>query len=428
MSGTMNIHPSATHDWALVLAGGQGRRIAHLTRTGTGVSVPKQFCSLGPGCSLAHAALRRASIVAPPERTLVVVTERHRTWWRALRDALPADNVLVQPEQRGTGIGILHPLLDVLRRDPAASLAILPSDHYFRDESGIADGLRTAMQLTRKHPGEILLLGFEPEEADPDLGYIVPAAAYDGNLFAVDAFVEKPGADRARGLVREGALCNSFIVASDAHALLALFERHCPAVVERLRQAAGSPRDSDVAREALARLFREIPSIDFSTDVIAKEVGHLRVLRLPPCGWSDLGTPARLERVLLRHGHSIDAAPHAPPAMRGHLDLAARARRGIRVTTDDTPHEVARNSTTMCHRSPEIPMQTANAVLDEIQEMFDRIDENGDGCISYEEYASLMLEMDHDQSGSALRASFDAIDADRDGRVSFGEFRAWVAR
>jgi Ca2+-binding EF-hand superfamily protein len=70
-------------------------------------------------------------------------------------------------------------------------------------------------------------------------------------------------------------------------------------------------------------------------------------------------------------------------------------------------------------------MQVADFVQDEIEEMFDRIDENGDRSISFEEFASLMLEMDRAKSESALRVSFEAIDKDHDGQVSFDEFRAW---
>ena len=44
-----------SHDWVLILAGGRGRRLQHLTGTASGVLVPKQFCSLGRGPSLFHA-------------------------------------------------------------------------------------------------------------------------------------------------------------------------------------------------------------------------------------------------------------------------------------------------------------------------------------------------------------------------------------
>jgi Ca2+-binding EF-hand superfamily protein len=70
-------------------------------------------------------------------------------------------------------------------------------------------------------------------------------------------------------------------------------------------------------------------------------------------------------------------------------------------------------------------MQIAHFAQDEIEETFDRIDEDGDRNISFEEFARLMREMDHGKSDPALRVSFEAIDQDRDGRVSFDEFRAW---
>jgi len=70
-------------------------------------------------------------------------------------------------------------------------------------------------------------------------------------------------------------------------------------------------------------------------------------------------------------------------------------------------------------------MKGTDPVLDEVEEMFERIDLDGDQSIGFEEFAKIMREIDHTRSASALRARFDAIDANRDGRVSFEEFRAW---
>jgi Ca2+-binding EF-hand superfamily protein len=63
---------------------------------------------------------------------------------------------------------------------------------------------------------------------------------------------------------------------------------------------------------------------------------------------------------------------------------------------------------------------------DELEEMFDRIDENGDGRISFDEFSSLMREMDHAKTDTELRANFAVIDSDRDGCVSFEEFCRWI--
>ena len=73
-------------------------------------------------------------------------------------------------------------------------------------------------------------------------------------------------------------------------------------------------------------------------------------------------------------------------------------------------------------------MQIASYVKAEVEEMFDRIDENGDRSISFDEFAALLRKMNHDRSDTELWASFNAVDTDRDGLVSFDEFCAWVTR
>lgn len=72
-------------------------------------------------------------------------------------------------------------------------------------------------------------------------------------------------------------------------------------------------------------------------------------------------------------------------------------------------------------------MLNIRTAKDDIDEMFERVDENGDRRISFDEYASLMLEIDHTRSACELHASFDKIDTDRDGWVSPAEFRAWCS-
>jgi Ca2+-binding EF-hand superfamily protein len=70
-------------------------------------------------------------------------------------------------------------------------------------------------------------------------------------------------------------------------------------------------------------------------------------------------------------------------------------------------------------------MRGPDTLLDEIEEMFARIDEDGDRIINYEEFTRLMRAMDRTRPAASLRDCFDAIDADHDGRVNFEEFRAW---
>jgi mannose-1-phosphate guanylyltransferase len=315
---------SAGHTWALVLAAGEGSRLQALTTTASGMVVPKQFCSLGDGSSLLHAAIARASAVATPEHICTVVSKHHERWWRTLPSTIPARNIVVQPANRGTANGILLPLLHILRRDPDASLVVLPSDHYVRDEIVLALSLQLAVAQSDPGNGRITLLGFTPESADPELGYIVPM---DGNIPGtrdVSEFVEKPSVAAAAALIERGALWNSFIFTVHGQTLLRAFEAHSPRIVDEMRRIVTASNVAMVSSAALEAFYERLPAIDFSRDIIGRCASQLEVLQVPTCGWSDLGTPRRVADAI-RRGPPIPSARTAViPRVRGFLDLVAQ--------------------------------------------------------------------------------------------------------
>lgn len=312
------------HNWALVLAAGEGSRLRSLTTTTSGVPVPKQFCSFDGGASLLEEALQRTRGIASPARTCAVVAAGHRRWWTRQLAALPPANVVVQPRNRGTAIGILLPLLHLARRDLRARVALLPSDHYVRDERVLGRSLRHAMADVTGYSEDVLLLGIRPEEPDPELGYVLPGAADGTGLASVAQFVEKPNLVEASQLIARGAAWNSFIVVARLESLLGLFERRFPEVVTALDLAIERGRLDDPG--AVAEVYERLPDIDFSRHVLQGQEQHLRLVNVPACGWSDLGTPGRVADVLSRHRRrarrSFDRPAPAPV-----LDLAAQHSR-----------------------------------------------------------------------------------------------------
>ena len=313
MSGNSNT-------WALVLAAGDGTRLRSLTTAASGLTVPKQFCSLYAGPSLLHEALRRAHAVTAEDRTCVIVAEQHRRWWQGALRRLPGENVIVQAHNRGTGLGILLPLMQILARDPQARLVLLPSDHHVRQEALLIRALEQALRQLEWRDHETLLLGVRPEELDPDLGYIVPGCDDDLGAFRVERFVEKPSAAVAGELIRAGGLWNTFIIAATGRALLELFRRRFPEIVSILSAALDQDRRTGSAGDAVAGLYERLPSVDFSEDILAEQVADLRVLPVPPCGWSDLGTPKRVSDALRRTPRP-EVSPVVHPGI-GYLSLA----------------------------------------------------------------------------------------------------------
>lgn len=282
--------------WAVVLAGGSGRRLEAMTTDARGSRVPKQYCALRGERSLLQLALARAERLVPGDRIVVVVQRDHRSWWsRELAD-LPPENVLVQPRDRGTGVGLHLALLAVRERDPEATVAVLPADHYVAREDLFAEGVETAFREIESRPELLVLLAVEGERPDASLGWIVPGAAEgDAAVAPVREFHEKPSPSRARRLLDGGALISCFVPVAGLGAFLTLLESSPAfAVLEPLF------RGSAPEAGRLAAAYERLPRVDLSGDVFAARADRLAVLRLPAVGWSDLGTPAGVRRCLSR--------------------------------------------------------------------------------------------------------------------------------
>jgi hypothetical protein len=73
-------------------------------------------------------------------------------------------------------------------------------------------------------------------------------------------------------------------------------------------------------------LYGDLPPLDFSRHVL-QESRHegLRVMAVPSCGWSDLGTPERIAETLRRiPSRGRSTAPFTGEA--AHISLAERHR------------------------------------------------------------------------------------------------------
>jgi len=312
-----------SHVWGLVLAGGEGSRLQGLTRNAHGVSVPKQFCSLQGGPSLLQEALQRAAMVASPQQVCTVVAAQHRQWWTSMLGLVRARNIIVQPHNRGTAHGILLSLLKIEDMDPDATVIVLPADHHLRKEEIMVGSLREAAELASSEPDAIFLLGIEPEDADAELGYIVPASRSRRGPSAVLRFIEKPTQARARALIDQGALWNSFIMAAPVRALLSLFDARFETARKAMQTLDGAQLDE---------AYQHLRSIDFSREVLAGNENSLRVLSVPRCGWSDLGTASRVESTL-RQLKDDAIGPTMRPYSPTHLILADQCSRQLKRST-----------------------------------------------------------------------------------------------
>ncbi|HTE06438.1 MAG TPA: sugar phosphate nucleotidyltransferase [Planctomycetota bacterium] len=297
-------------------------------------------------------------------RVVAVVAPQHERWWRSELSHLPAANVLVQPAARGTAPGILLPALSILRRDPHATIVVLPSDHHVADEELLHLHLVSAARASAGDGGRPVLLGIQPQRADTGYGWIVPArgpfaGTATGQCAAIESFVEKPVVVHAHELLAQGALWSSFMFAASAPALARLYERALPGLLRDFIFAMGwgeRHRRSDWARD----LYAHLPCSDFSRDVLQACSADARVIRVPDCGWSDLGTPERLIAVpglrgpLVRRARALLASS---PAAAGPDDRSGDAE--VALPRELQGHAVAAAADAESIRSAARPAQSA---------------------------------------------------------------------
>jgi mannose-1-phosphate guanylyltransferase len=282
--------------WAIVLAGGTGRRLKGVSGARGEEFLPKQFCRFGTDRSLLERTLDRIDPVAARFRTVVVIQEGMQSAAGSQVAEFPGVRLAVQPADRGTAAGVLLPLVDILVRDPGAEVVVVPSDHDFARPDDFLEGMQVARRVVRLDPARIVLLGSQAGRPASDLGWIVPVARWGGvpepRCRGVARFVEKPSDPDARRLLAAGGLWNTMIVIARARELYDAFRAHARELADVFLEYAMSNHEDRFRR--LRDRCNGLPSVDFSASIL-QAASNLSVVSLPErAGWTDLGVPGRL--------------------------------------------------------------------------------------------------------------------------------------
>jgi mannose-1-phosphate guanylyltransferase len=306
MNGSKRNH----QPWAILLAGGEGKRLSSLTLKITGEPTPKQFCALLGRQSLLEQTRERVSLLVEEDHILTALTQTQERFYKPIADGSPSHNLVIQPRNRGTGPAILYALLRLAQLDPAAQVGLFPCDHFVDDDREFMRHVQIAFEAVTYRPELTVLLGIAADRAESSYGWIEPGKPVGpGQVVSVRQFWEKPHPELAGELLRRGCLWNSFVIVARVSTLIGLFMIAMPSLYrafEKVRTVFGSVVEDDTVR----RLYDRIAPSNFSDDVLTRHGVNLGVLPVDGVQWNDLGEPHRVAETLRRLGirHAWQAA------------------------------------------------------------------------------------------------------------------------
>ncbi|HEX6315065.1 MAG TPA: sugar phosphate nucleotidyltransferase [Gemmatimonadaceae bacterium] len=270
--------------WCVILAGGVGSRFWPVSTA----QRPKQLLPLASERPLLRDSLDRMAPLCDPAHTLILTSASLVEPIQRLAPEVPATNLIPEPRPAGTAAALTWAAAQIERASGSDAIMIsIHADWAVADAEGFRAALRQAAALARRTQ-LLVTVGVVPTRPDPGYGYIRPGDVLEASSGArrVAEFAEKPDAERAEVMVREGCLWNSGIFVWRVGDFLAEVRAHCREVAPAL----------DHHGDDLESFFMAV------RNPIAVDVGVLersdRVAVIPgDFGWDDVGTWAALRRV-----------------------------------------------------------------------------------------------------------------------------------
>ncbi|AQT68862.1 Mannose-1-phosphate guanylyltransferase RfbM [Anaerohalosphaera lusitana] len=284
-------------DYAVIMAGGTGKRLWPLSRK----SRPKQVLKLIEGNTLLRRCYDRLIPLFDPRNILVLTNAGYADIVRENLPDLPYGNVLAEPAVRDTAGAIGFAATVLSKYDPNARMAVVTADQLIEPTDVFQQALSDGLEYVKKNPDAMITFGIQPTFPSTQLGYIKVGEPHKcesctNEIFDVDSFSEKPDIATSREYLSSGEyLWNSGMFIWQAKTILKNIEKYLPASKEPLKRifaAWDGPRQEDVLKE----WFIKMPKISIDYGVM-EQAENVKAIRLN-CSWRDMGSFSALADII----------------------------------------------------------------------------------------------------------------------------------
>ena len=198
----LNLHHFSmrTHDYCIILAGGQGRRLWPVSRA----QHPKQFIDFfGVGRTLLQLTFDRIARFIPLQNIYVSTFTDYVPLVKNQLPELEDAQILAEPAQLSTAPAAAWASWYISQRDPEACIVASPADQFITNEAAFEQELLQGLDYVREHP-QFLAMSVKATTPNTAYGYLQKGNSIDQKRFMRKSFTEKPPIEFAKTFVSSG--------------------------------------------------------------------------------------------------------------------------------------------------------------------------------------------------------------------------------
>ncbi|MBT3580803.1 mannose-1-phosphate guanylyltransferase [bacterium] len=281
----------------VIMAGGKGTRFWPLSKK----IKAKQFLNILGNKSLLKTTIERLHPLIDKKNIWIVTNQNQKKFLLKEKLGIPTSQILYEPIGKNTAPCIGWAAFEIIKKDPKATMIVLPSDHLIKKEAKFRETLKTAVNFVKKN-NCLMTIGIKPTFPHTGYGYIeIFKNINKQKIEKINTFKEKPDFITAQKYVKsEKFLWNSGMFIWQASKILELIEKYMPTNYQILAQIAKTKK-SEVKK--LTDLYQQLDSISIDYGIMEKAIDQTYLIESSFI-WNDIGNWISLEEVWPQDHHN----------------------------------------------------------------------------------------------------------------------------